>query len=772
MTLAQQHLTSRCRLGIGCARLVQRILVGLAHQVVHHAPHAVEELVHAGQAVLVPLQLLIRRSHEQDVGAHGVAAVARDHLLGGDDVALGLAHDVAVLVKHHALAQQVLERLVEVQHAQIAQHLREEAAVQQVQDGVLDAADVLVDRHPAVGFRAVEGQLGVVRVGVAQVIPARARERVHGIGLTASLAAALRARALREALVRCQGLAGGKVDVLGQAHRQVFFRHRHQAALIAVDHRDGVAPIALAGDQPVAQAELHLALAAARGLQIGNDGLLALGMLAARKAGVLAGLHQSTLGLHGAIPIDAGDHTALFVFELLEQRVVVTQDDGDDGQVVFLGELEVALVAARHSHNRAGAVIGHDVVGNPHGHLLAVDGVHHITAGERTVLLLVALRTLDGGDLLRVLDHLHDRGLILRALDQALQDGAFRGKQEEAAAEQGVGTRGEHGDQVVFRGILGCVALLVAQRELHLGALGAADPVRLHLLDALRPAVQLIQVVQKLLRVIGDLEIPLRQVALLDGAVATPALALGDLLVGEHGLALRAPVHRRVATLHQAALPELQEDPLAPAVVLGVARHDGTVPVIGKAHALEAGLLGFDVGIGPLRRMAVMLDGRVLSRQAERVPTHGMQHVEATHLGIAGDDVADRVVAHMAHMDVARRVREHLEHVLLGLGVIFGDLVQVGIFPSLLPTRFDLVRVVLFHRPSSLADAVIHIGFIVAAPRFHEGKKRQHPRQGKPSGLLGKPRPAFVPALRVRCRKTTSRPGSPTRLRRAVKVYP
>ena len=127
-----------------------------------------------------------------------------------------------------------------------------------------------------------------------------------------------------------------------------------------------------------------------------------------------------------------------------------------------------------------------------------------------------------------------------------------------------------------------------------------------------------------------------------------------------------------------------------------------------------------------------MFDGRVLSRQAERVPTHGMQHVEAAHLGVAGDDVADRVIAHMPHVDVARRVREHLEHVLLGLGMIFRDLVQVGIFPSLLPTRFDLVRVVLFHRPSSLADAVIHIGFIVAASRFHEGKKRQHPRRGKP----------------------------------------
>ena len=167
-----------------------------------------------------------------------------------------------------------------------------------------------------------------------------------------------------------------------------------------------------------------------------------------------------------------------------------------------------------------------------------------------------------------------------------------------------------------------------------------------------------------------------------------------------------------------------------------------------------------------------MLDGRVLSRQAERVPTHGMQHVEAAHLGVAGDDVADRVIAHMPHVDVARRVREHLEHVLLGLGVIFRDLVQVGIFPNLLPTRFDLVRVVLFHRPSSLADAVIHIGFSVAAPRFHEGKKRQHPRQGKPSGLWGNLIRLSHRHCGLDAEKRQAAQAARTRLQRATKVYP
>ena len=52
------------------------------------------------------------------------------------------------LVQHHALRQQVGERLLDLRQAEVAHHARPEARIQQVQDRVLDAADVLVDRHP------------------------------------------------------------------------------------------------------------------------------------------------------------------------------------------------------------------------------------------------------------------------------------------------------------------------------------------------------------------------------------------------------------------------------------------------------------------------------------------------------------------------------------------------------------------------------------------------------------------------------------------------
>ena len=230
------------------------------------------------------------------------------------------------------------------------------------------------------------------------------------------------------------------------------------------------------------------------------------------------------------------------------------------------------------------------------------------------MLFAVALSALHRGDLLGGLDEIHNRLLVFGALDKRRKTLVFRSKHEEARAKQCVGTRGEHGDDVVFSGLDGHVAVFIAQHEVDLGAFGAANPVGLLLLHALRPAFKLVKVVKQFLRIVGDLQIPLREVALLDFRIAAPATALDNLFVRQNSLATRAPVHRRVAAFDEAALPEFLENPLAPAIVLRVARNNGAIPVVGKAHALKAGLLGFDVGIRPFGRMAMVFDGGIFCR--------------------------------------------------------------------------------------------------------------------------------------------------------------
>ena len=160
------------------------------HVVVSRLPQAAQEAVGAFDAGIGPFERLVGRRGEHDEQAGGVGAVLVDqglrvdavvlrlrHLLGAADdhrQAVGLergAGRAAAFVGHdidigrvdplflaaieiavegrgddHALGQQVGERFAEVaDQADIAHQLGEEARIEKVQDGVLDAADVLVD---------------------------------------------------------------------------------------------------------------------------------------------------------------------------------------------------------------------------------------------------------------------------------------------------------------------------------------------------------------------------------------------------------------------------------------------------------------------------------------------------------------------------------------------------------------------------------------------------------------------------------------------------
>src|SRR3546814_10227296 len=82
---------------------------------------------------------------------------------------------------------------------------------------------------------------------------------------------------------------------------------------------------------------------------------------------------------------------------------------------------------------------------------------------------------------------------------------------------------------------------------------------------------------------------------------------------------------------------------------------DLAVPVERQPHELQLAAHGGDVLVGPARRVDAALHGGVLRRQAEGVPAHGVQHVEAFGPLIARHNVADGVVAHVAHV----RSEEH-----------------------------------------------------------------------------------------------------------------
>ena len=143
-----------------------------------------------------------------------------------------------------------------------------------MQNGVLNAANVLVHWHPVVGTLADHGLI-VFRIAVAHVVPRRINKGVHGVGLAATRLAAHRAHnAGVKPFVFCQRVARpiGHA-ILRQHHGQIFFRHRHCAMLRAMNDGDWRSPVALAADAPIAQAPGDFFLAQAFGGKVGSHGL-------------------------------------------------------------------------------------------------------------------------------------------------------------------------------------------------------------------------------------------------------------------------------------------------------------------------------------------------------------------------------------------------------------------------------------------------------------------------------------------------------------------
>ena len=98
-------------------------LIGLCHifiLVVHgHLPETVQETVYAVDSLVIPLGIQLRRSHEQLVKTQGVTAVISYQVVRGNYISFGLTHLDTVLSGDHTLVEELLERLVEVDHSDI-----------------------------------------------------------------------------------------------------------------------------------------------------------------------------------------------------------------------------------------------------------------------------------------------------------------------------------------------------------------------------------------------------------------------------------------------------------------------------------------------------------------------------------------------------------------------------------------------------------------------------------------------------------------------------
>ncbi len=244
-------------------------------------------------------------------------------------------------------------------------------------------------------------------------------------------------------------------------------------------------------------------------------------------------------------------------------------------------------------------------------------------------------------------------GIVLRGVRGQRMLG---GDGAEGHAHQGVDSRGEYPELVRH------AVKLVGEGEAH--AVGLADPVGLHRLDPLGPARQRLERGQQFVGVLRDRQVVHRHLALFHQGAGAPAAAVDHLLVGEHRLVHRVPVHRAGLLVGDAFFQHAQEQPLVPLVVLGRAGGQFALPVEGEAQRAQLLLHVGDVVVGPLRRRHAVGHRRILGGQAESVPAHRLEHVESAHLVETGEHVADGIVAHVAHVQLARGIGQHRQAVV------------------------------------------------------------------------------------------------------------
>ena len=232
----------------------------------------------------------------------------------------------------------------------------------------------------------------------------------------------------RMAVERVAGPVEG--DVLGQDDRQLLRRHRHDAAILAMDDRDRTAPVALARDAPVAQAEIDAALGdrpAAPRLALEPARHLLLGLVDAH-AVEEARVDQAAVAVIGGVGDREGRRIG--AGRAYHRRVA---------EAVFVDEVEVALVMRRAAEDGAGAVIHEDEIGDiDRQRPVRVERMHGADAG------VVA-------QLLGRLDRLRGRAGAPALLDEGGERRIPRGggagermvgrQRHEAGAEQRVGAR-------------------------------------------------------------------------------------------------------------------------------------------------------------------------------------------------------------------------------------------------------------------------------------------------------------------------------------------
>ncbi|MNO67679.1 hypothetical protein D3C76_584890 [compost metagenome] len=384
-----------------------------------------------------------------------------------------------------------------------------------------------------------------------------------------------------------------------------------------MQNRNRLAPIALAAEQPVAQAVGYFAFAAAFFFEPGDH--------FCNSFLIVQTIQEIRIHMRAVAAV------SLFFY-------IAALHHFKDFQAELLGEFPVAGVMSRHRHNGSRSVTCEHIIRDPDRHLSAIHRVNRVCPSEDTGFLLGQIRTLKvtlAGSFITVFRHCRFLLFCRNEIHQLM----LRCQHTVACAEQGIRTGGEY----LQAGVMAC------NGEGHFSSGRFADPVALHILDAFFP-VQLFQILEQTFRVLRNFQNPLAHRSADHRMAPALAFAVDDLFVRQHCSQGFTPVDRYLCHIGQTTVVQLDKNPLCPFVIFRIGCADLAVPVIGEAQRFDLAAEIINVLKSNLARMLSGIHCILLSRKSEGIPAHRVQHVVAAHPLVAGDDIRRRVAFRVSYM--------------------------------------------------------------------------------------------------------------------------
>ncbi len=159
--------------------------------------------------------------------------------------------------------------------SEIEQHFMPEARVHQMEHCMLRSADIEIDRHPIPLFIQIAEYRVVLRVDVAEIIPAASSPLRHRVCFASPFFSALRIDNSdpvgSQSKRRFRRPARLEFLKIGQHQRQIPFIHASHRSVFPVNDRNRFTPVPLAGKEPVPQFVIDFLLSDSFGFEPCND---------------------------------------------------------------------------------------------------------------------------------------------------------------------------------------------------------------------------------------------------------------------------------------------------------------------------------------------------------------------------------------------------------------------------------------------------------------------------------------------------------------------